>query len=138
MNDFNSDVKAVYEELTGRALSTDEVAEIALALQQFAAFLIDCGQDEALRGAMGISIPQIQASAAPRAVDNTSQSDRLAQGEPAPQVAPTPTGASISVAEPREDASAQDLPAMRAAAPRPAARMAFPVAANDFGLPAKE
>jgi len=91
MDDFMQEVRSVYEGLAGRPLTDSEVADIALTLRQFAAFLIDCARDEKLRKKLGILTSE--PSAAPRVINNTTQNDGEPLLERFPTQADPPTGA---------------------------------------------
>jgi len=107
MNAYEQEVKAVYEGLAQRPLTDTEVADVALTLRQFAAFLIECGRDEDLRAKLGVA-----PSAAPRAINCTTQTDGQPLREPLPAKTDPPTGAPLhDVSAHRESsASLPELP----------------------------
>jgi len=108
MNPFEEEVKQVYEGLAQRPLTDSAVADIALTLRQFAAFLIECGRDEDLRAKLGVA-----PSAAPRVVNCTTQTDGEPLREPLPARADPPTGAPLRDSTYRESSAS---PAVSAAA----------------------
>ncbi len=114
MNDFEAEVKTTYEALAGRALADIEVAEIALALRQFAALLIECGRDQELRVKLGTPP---QPSADPRVAENTSQNDGSPLGTRLSTETAPPTGASSRDVSLHRDPSASTASASPAGTP---------------------
>lgn len=70
--------KEAFEPKLGRPLTESEAAEFAMHLRRFAAFLIDCSKDDALMTRLGLR-KDATGRVAPRAVDNTTGTDRNPQ-----------------------------------------------------------
>ncbi len=112
--------KGAYKSQIGRELTDDEVAEFAMHMRWFAAFLLDCAQDTQLMEQLG-SRMEGEASVAPPAVDNTTLEAGNAVREPLLSETVPPTGASSRDALPHREPSASlasASPAGQPAAPQ--------------------
>ena len=104
MDNISRLAKEEFASRLGRELTDEEAAEHAMHLRRFAAFLIDCAKDTVLMEKLGVK-REGEASAAPRAADNTTQNDgKPLQMRSLPEVDP-PTASSRD-ALPHRDSSA--------------------------------
>jgi hypothetical protein len=94
MNAYEQEVKAVYEGFAGKSLTDAEVADIALTLRQFAAFLIDCAMDAELMERLGLKRAG-EGSVGTRVANNTTRSTGDPLREPLPAKTNPPTGAPL-------------------------------------------